>query len=386
MTVKFLDQLELEGKRVLVRVDYNVPLDGNGRISDDSRVRASLPTLQALLERRCQITLMSHLGRPDGAPDPAYSTRPLAACLCELLARPVNFVESIDDVSGPGEIRILENLRFDPGETKNDEAYARKLARHGEVYINDAFGAAHRAHASIAAICQLFKHKGAGLLMMKELHYLQDALRIPQRPFLAILGGSKISDKLKLIKNLVGRVDGLVIGGGMSYSFLKAKGVEVGNSLVEESFLEDARQLMADCQSRNITLSLPLDHVTGEAFKEDAQAAITLDQEIEPGTMGLDIGPETIHHYSALVRDAKTVVWNGPMGVFEWDAFATGTISIAEAMAETEALTIVGGGDSVAAINAAGVAADISHISTGGGASLELLGGQSLPGVVALES
>ncbi len=386
MTVKSLDQLSLNNKRVLVRVDYNVPLDDAGAITNDARIKASLPTLEKLTAAGCRITLMSHLGRPKGKVDPQFSMKPVAAHLGKLLGKEVALVEDFSDGGNHGEIQILENLRFSPGETSNDPQFAAELARYGDVYINDAFGAAHRAHASIHAVASHFQEKGAGLLMMKELHYLKDALKSPERPFLAILGGSKISDKLKLIGNLLGKVNQLMIGGGMSYTFLKARGLQVGNSLVEEDFLDQARQLMQTCEEKGVELLLPLDHVAAEKFAEDARAIITLDQEIPEGNMGLDIGPETINLYTSAVKAARTIVWNGPMGVFEWEPFSTGTISVAEAMAESTGLTVIGGGDSVAAAHQAGVQDQMTHISTGGGASLELLGGNVLPGVEALES
>ncbi len=386
MTVKPLDQLDLNKKTVLLRVDYNVPQDEEGRITDDARMRASLPTLEHLLERGCRVRLMSHLGRPKEAYDPRYSLAPVAKHLSGLIGQNVGLLSEPTATPGKGRVQLLENLRFWPGETANDREFAADLARLGEVYVNDAFGAAHRAHASIAAVCEFFEQKGAGKLLMKEIHYLEESLKNPQRPFLAILGGSKVSDKLKLIKNLLNKVDQLMIGGAMSYTFLKAKGVPVGNSRVEDDFLEEARSLISACERKGIDLLLPLDHLTAATFAEDAQALITLDEDIDKDQMGLDIGPETIHLYTSTVLEAKTVVWNGPMGVFEWEPFSTGTISVAEAMAETGALTIVGGGDSVAAIHQAGVEDKITHISTGGGASLELLGGNRLPGIAALES
>jgi len=385
MAVKSLDELNLDGRRVLVRVDYNVPVK-DGQVTDDTRIQASLPTLEKLMARGCKITLMSHLGRPKGEYKAEFSMKPVAAHLGQLLGRDVALVENFADGGQHADVQLLENLRFSPGETKNDEAFARDLARYGDVYVNDAFGAAHRAHASIDAVCRFFDEKGAGLLLMKELHYLAGALEKPERPFLSILGGSKISDKLKLIENLLGKVDQLAIGGAMSYTFLKAQGIAVGKSMVEEDFLDEAKRLLGLAEDKGVTLALPLDHLAAAEFKEDADAEITLDQNIDDGMMGLDIGPETINLYTGLIKEAKTIVWNGPMGVFEWEAFSTGTISVAEALAEVEALTIVGGGDSVAAVNKAGVADRITHISTGGGASLELLGGHKLPGVTALES
>ena len=385
MAVKSLDQLDLKNKRVLVRVDYNVPMK-DGLITDDSRIQASLPTLALLKENHCKMTLMSHLGRPKGQVKPEFSLKPVAEHLGKLLGQDVAFVADHGDGGQHGDIQVLENLRFSPGETGNDPEFAKKLAAYGDVYINDAFGAAHRAHASTAAVAELFSEKGAGLLMMKELHYLSEALKEPARPFISILGGSKISDKLRLIRNLLNKVDKLLIGGGMSYTFLKAQGIGVGKSLVEEDFLDEARELLKECEAKNVQMLLPVDHLSADAFKEDAKTIITLDQEIDPDYMGLDIGPESINLYNEAIRDAKTIVWNGPMGVFEWEPFSTGTISVAEALAASEGMTVIGGGDSVAAINKAGVQESMTHISTGGGASLELLGGNALPGIVALES
>lgn len=384
MAVKSLEQLPVEGKRVLLRVDYNVPIKA-GTITDDSRIQASLPTLRFLMEHGCKITLMSHMGRPKGQVDAAFSLRPIAEHLSKLINKPVHLVEDFADGKQHGDVQMLENLRFSPGETANDPEFAKLLAAYGDVYINDAFGAAHRAHASIAAVTAHFTHKGAGYLLNKEIHYLSESLKNPERPFLAILGGSKISDKLQLVDNLLTKVDMLMIGGGMSYTFLKARGAEIGKSLVENDFLEQAKALDAKCKEKGIELLLPLDHVTASEFKEDADALITLNEDIDADKMGLDIGPETINLYNEKIRSARTIVWNGPMGVFEWEAFSTGTISVAEALAESDGTTIIGGGDSVAAIKIAGVSDHVTHISTGGGASLELLGGHELPGIAALE-
>ncbi|CAM2066474.1 Phosphoglycerate kinase [Sulfidibacter corallicola] len=386
MAVKSLDQLDLANKRVLVRVDFNVPMDKNQQITDDSRIRAALPTIRYLLEQGCEITLMSHLGRPKGQVKPEFSLKPVAAHLGELLETEVALVTDFADGGRHGKVQLLENLRFSPGETKNDADFAKTLAQYGDVYINDAFGAAHRAHASIAAVAEHFEEKGAGYLLAKELHYLKEALKNPERPFVSILGGSKISDKLRLIENLIDKVDTLIIGGGMSYTFLEAQGIGIGRSLVEKDFVEEAKRLLELCERKGVQMLLPLDHLAARDFKEDADAEITHDQTIAEGLMGLDIGPETINLYNTQVAAAKTIVWNGPMGVFEWETFATGTISVAEAMAENPGMTIIGGGDSVAAVNKAGVQDQMTHISTGGGASLELLGGHDLPGVTALEA
>lgn len=384
MIVKTMDQLALQQKRVLLRVDYNVPMK-EGQISDDSRIRASLPTIEMLLKHECKITLMTHLGRPKGEGFEAqYSTAPVAQRLSELLGAEVALVSDLEDNHEPRPLQMLENLRFNAGETKNEPAFAAKLARFGEVYINDAFGAAHRAHASTAAICEHYKQRSAGKLLARELHYLQAALKNPQRPFAAILGGSKISDKLRLIENLIEKVDMLLIGGGMSYTFLKARGLDIGNSLVENDFLEHARKLMQASQERKVELVLPLDHLVAETFEAEAQ--ITQDEVIPEGSMGLDLGPETINLFTTKIKQAKTIVWNGPMGVFEWEAYSIGTVSVAEALAEVDGLTLIGGGDSVAAAALAEVTEQITHISTGGGAFLELLAGRTLAGITALES
>lgn len=386
MTVKSLEDLQLSNRRVLMRVDFNVPLNDEGNITDDSRIRAALPTIHAVIKAGSQLTLMSHCGRPKGKKNPTYSLKPVAKHLSKLLDQDIPLVDDLDHPAQHASVQLLENLRFDPGETANDPAFAAKLAAFGDVYINDAFGTAHRAHASTHGVTKHFEEKGAGLLMIKELHYLRESLREPQRPFLAILGGSKISDKLKIIKALLNKVDQLIIGGGMSFTFLKAQDINIGNSLLEEDFIGEAREIMATCKAKGIDLMLPLDHVTGATISEDADPGITIDQAIDEGLMGLDIGPETIQLYTQAINKAKTVVWNGPMGVFELNPFSTGTISVAEAMAENDNLTIIGGGDSVAAVHMAQVADRVTHISTGGGASLELLAGHELPGIEALET
>lgn len=379
-----MEDLRLQGRCVLVRVDYNVPVQGES-ITDDSRITASLPTIRYLQERGCGITLMSHFGRPK-ARETSESLARVARHLSTLLGQPVPLVELGAKRPAPGTLQLLENLRFETGETSNDEALAARLASLGDVYINDAFGAAHRAHASIDAVTRHFPERGAGFLLQREVHFLRDALEKPERPFIAVLGGSKVSDKLLLIRNLLNKVDQLLIGGAMSYTFMAAAGVPVGNSRVEKDLLPEATSLLERCRSQGPELLLPIDHMTAKEFRPDAPATITLDRDIPADQMGLDIGPETIQEFGARIRKARTIVWNGPMGVFEWEAFSTGTLSVAETVAASSALTIIGGGDSVAAIQQANLADRIGHISTGGGAALELLAGLSLPGIAALET
>jgi phosphoglycerate kinase len=369
------------------------PIKG-GVIGDDTRIRSSLPTIQYALDAGAsRLVLASHLGRPQGKPNAEMSLRPVAERLAKLLGRPVAFAE---DCIGPkaeqavaaapeGGVVMLENLRFHPEEEKNDAAFAKSLAALADVYVNDAFGAAHRAHASVEAIVKLVPAAGAGLLMEKELRYLGHVLEEPERPFVAVLGGAKVSDKIGVIENLIPRVDTLLIGGAMAYTFFKGLGKPVGKSLVEDERVEEARRLITHAGDRHVDLVLPVDHVV--AAKLEAGAAtetLSVDSPAIGERMGLDIGPETAKAYADALRDAKTVVWNGPMGVFEIDAFAQGTIAVAQAVAGVNGMTVVGGGDSIAAIHKAGVADRITHISTGGGASLEFLGGETLPGVAAL--
>ena len=386
-----IEEVELRDKRVFVRVDFNVPIK-NGAITDDTRIRASLPTIQYALEHGAKsVILASHLGRPKGKPNPEYSLRPVAKRLEELLKRPVTFVEAYKDAPVPSAVEggdgvvLLENLRFHPEEEKNDPAFAAQLARLADVYINDAFGSAHRAHASTEGIVRHVKESAAGLLMSKEVEYLGRVLEHPDRPFVAILGGAKVSDKLEVIQNLVTRVDALLIGGAMAYTFFKARGWAVGKSLVEDDLLGAAREIEKAAKGRGLTFELPVDHVVATKIEAGAHVEVLAADDQRIGDrMGLDIGPKTIARYREILSSAKTVTWNGPMGVFEVDDFSRGTIEIARAVANVRGTTVIGGGDSIAAVAKAGVADRITHISTGGGASLEFLGGRTLPGVAAL--
>ena len=382
-----ITDLDLRGKRVFIRVDFNVPIK-NGTISDDTRIRASLPTIQYALDHGAKsVILASHLGRPKGKPNPEYSLRPVAKRLEELLGRPVAFEEHYAEAgsSRNDAVVLLENLRYHPEEEKNDAGFAGQLAGLADVYINDAFGSAHRAHASTEGIVRHVKQSAAGLLMAKEVEHLGRVLEHPERPFVAILGGAKVSDKLEVIQNLLPRVDALLIGGAMAYTFFKARGLPVGKSLVEEDLLDAAREIEKTAKERGLRFELPVDHVVAPKLEAGSPSEVlNVDDAAIGDRMGLDIGPKTIAKYRDVLRTAKTVSWNGPMGVFEIDAFARGTIEVARAVADVHGTTVIGGGDSIAAVAKAGVTDRITHISTGGGASLEFLGGRKLPGVVAL--
>jgi len=388
MNKKTIRDIDVKKKKVFVRVDFNVPIK-DGKVTDDTRIRASLPTLQYLLDKGAALILASHLGRPKSGPDPKYSLAPVAARLSELLGRPVKLVpdcigtvaEEAAAVITPGEVILLENVRFHPEEEKNDPTFAKKLSVLADIYVNDAFGSAHRAHASTEGVAHHLPAV-AGFLMEKEIEYLGQAVENPRHPYIAILGGAKISDKIGVIENLLQKADRVLIGGGMANTFLKAQGLALGDSLVEESSLETARALMAKAGAK---LLLPVDAVLGDRFDDGAQKqVINVKDGVPAGWRILDIGPLTVAAYAETLKGAALVVWNGPMGVFEFPNFAHGTSGVARAVAECGATTVVGGGDSVAAIEQAGLADRMTHISTGGGASLEMLEGRTLPGLAAL--
>jgi phosphoglycerate kinase len=393
MTKYSIKDLDLRGKRVFIRVDFNVPIK-NGTITDDTRITSTLPTIRYALEQGATVVLASHLGRPKGKPTPEFSLKPVADRLSQLLKREAVFASecigepaksAIAAAQKGSKVVLLENLRFHAEEEKNDPAFAEALSQLADVYVDDAFGAAHRAHASVAGMVSHFKSAGAGLLMEKELRYLGMALGDPERPFVAVIGGAKVSDKIEVIESMLGRVDRLLIGGAMAYTFFKALGMPVGKSLVEADKQDAARSIIAHAKARGIVLQLPVDHVVADKIDASAKTEVLKVGDAAIGDrMGLDIGPESARLYAGLLADAKTVVWNGPMGVFEVVPFAKGTLAVANAVAAVKGTTIIGGGDSVAAINAAGVADKMTHISTGGGASLEFLGGAELPGVAAL--
>ncbi|MCO5243436.1 MAG: phosphoglycerate kinase [Anaerolineae bacterium] len=395
MNKKTLHDINVEGKRVFVRVDFNVPLDENQQITDDTRIQAALPTIQHLLDEGAAVVLASHLGRPKGGRDPRFSLEPVANRLQELLDSNMVFMafdcvgEAVNDMKTemkPGQVLVLENLRFHDAEKKGDHAFAVQLAHWMDVYVDDAFGTAHRADASVAGVPAVMRSHGrpsvAGFLMEKEIQFLGGAVENPERPFVAILGGAKVSDKIGVIQNLLTKVDSLLIGGGMANTFFKAQGYEMGDSLVEESSVDTARELLAQGSDK---LVLPVDVVVANTFGADAPSKVVGADEVEPGWRVLDIGPATVAHFANRLAAAKTVVWNGPMGVFEFPAFAKGTFAVADILAGLDAITIIGGGDSAAAVHQSGLADKMSHISTGGGASLEYLEGKELPGVAALD-
>mgnify|MGYP001278539323 FL=1 len=384
--------IEFKGKRVFCRVDFNVPFDDKGQITDDTRIKATLPTVRHIINNGGKLILASHLGRPKNGPETKFSLAPVAPCLAQYIGRPVKMAP---DCIGPdvarminqmkeGDILLLENVRFHAGETKNDAEFAKALAENADVYVNNAFGTAHRAHASTEGVTHYLQPAVGGFLLEKEIKYLGQALAYPDHPFVAIVGGAKVSDKIAVIENMLSKVDTLVIGGGMAYTFLKAKGRPVGKSLVEEDRIELAKRLLQQAEEAGVSLLLPQDHVVAAEFSPDAEHKICSDADFPADWMALDIGPATIATYTGVLRNARMVIWNGPMGVFEFDAFARGTMAMAEVLAVSPARSIIGGGDSVAAVIKAGVESKMTHISTGGGASLEFLEGKVLPGVAAL--
>jgi len=392
MNKKSVMDVEVRGKRVLVRADFNVPLDEQGQITDDTRIRASLPTLEYLVKEGARVVLASHLGRPKGKVNPKYSLAPVAKRLSELLGQEVPLVgDCVGNVAlaavsklQDGQVLLLENVRFHVEEEKNDPTFARELAKLAELFVNDAFGTAHRAHASTEGVTRYIP-AFAGLLMQKEVEFMGNALERPERPFVAIIGGAKVSDKIGVIENLLEKVDALIIGGGMANTFLKAQGFKVGKSLLEEEKVELAKQLIEKAKAKGVELELPIDVVVAKAFEADAPHRTVSVSEIQEDEMALDIGSASAERFASRISTARTVIWNGPMGVFEMDAFAKGTERVAQAVASCGGITIVGGGDSVAAVEKMGVADKMTHISTGGGASLEFLEGKVLPGVAALQ-
>lgn len=390
---KSLKDLDFTGKKVLVRCDFNVPMDGNGKITDDIRITSSLPTINYLIEKDAKIILMSHLGRPKGEANKKYSLKAVADRLTELLNKEVIFAEDDNVVSSAvkrqidamedGDVLLLENTRFRKEEEENEENFAKDLAALGDLYVNDAFGTSHRAHASNVGV-STYLPSAVGFLVEKEISVMGKALESPERPFVAILGGAKVSDKIGVIENLINKVDTIIVGGGMAYTFLKAQGHEIGKSLLEEDKIELAKELLQKAKDNNVKLMLPVDVVAAREFKNDTEFKTVKIDNIPEDMMGLDIGDESIKLFSNLIKEAKTVIWNGPMGVFEMENFARGTDAIAKAMAESEGITIVGGGDSASAVEKSGYAEKMTHISTGGGASLEFLEGKILPGIEAI--
>ena len=393
LKIRRLQDLDVKGQRVLVRVDYNVPMK-DGKVTDSTRIRETLPTLEYLLAKDAKVVLIAHLGRPKGKPEPKYSLAPVVEVLSKLLKKPVAFAsdcvgpEAAKVVAAlkPGAVALLENLRFHAEEEKNAPAFAQALAKHGDVFVQEAFGAIHRAHASTSGVCR-YLPGGIGFLVQKELEFLDRAVNNPARPFLAIIGGAKVSDKLGVLDKLLDKVDGLLIGGGMAYTFLSGQNVSIGKSLLEADKVADANQIVSKAYAKKINCLLPADHVTAREIKPDAQTVVTESMAIPQDMIGVDIGPHTIELFTEQIQKAKTIFWNGPMGIFEIEPFAQGTLAVAKALAQATkngATTIVGGGDSLAALAKAGVSAQVSHCSTGGGASLELLEGKVLPGLAAL--
>jgi phosphoglycerate kinase len=391
--MKNLEDVQLAGKTVFLRADFNVPLDDKGEIRDDTRIRATLPTINYLLAQKAKLVIASHLGRPKGKFDPKMSLKPVCKRLADLIHRNVILAPGVigDEVEGlkkglrEGQVLLLENVRFQPEETANDAGFAQKLAQGIDCYVNDAFGSCHRAHASVVAITQFVKEKAAGYLLKKEVEYLSQAVHAPQKPYVAILGGAKVSDKIPVIENLLNKADHILIGGAMAYTFFKAQGFEVGKSLVEEDKKDLALAILRKAQAAKVDFVLPSDHLLATSMDKEAATEIVASFPFPPDRLAVDIGPQTVQKYSVIISKAKMIIWNGPMGVFEIDKFAAGTMKIAAAVAASKAITIIGGGDSIAAVEKAGVSNKIAHISTGGGATLEYLAYGTLPGIEALD-
>lgn len=393
MSVKYIDQIDIKEKRVMIRVDYNVPYDRDMNITDDTRIKATLPTIEYCIQNNSRIILISHLGRPKGQIKPSLSLAPVARRLEQLLDKTVSFIDtplgdetiSLTRKLKSGDIVLFENIRFYPGEEKNDRTLGELLSRHADVYINDAFAAAHRGHSSNFAVTEFISAVAAGFLLKDEIEFSQKTIESAQKPFGAIIGGAKVSSKLDALNNIIKKVDFLIIGGGMAFTFLKAQGYSIGKSLLEEELIDSAREIIKKARENNIDIFLPLDIVGSEEFDNDSPVEIYPVEKIPENIIGLDIGPETIKLFKNKITSAKTIIWNGPMGAFEMSSFANGTNEIARTLAESECFSIVGGGDSVTAINQAGVSDKIGYISTGGGAFLELLEGKILPGIAALD-
>lgn len=391
MVLNTVKEADLKGKRVVIRVDFNVPVK-NGVVTDATRIKAALPTINYLIDNGASVVVMSHFGRPKGQKNPDFSMAPIAKEFSALLGKPVKLASDVigEEVEAEvkalqaGEVLLLENVRFYKEEEKNDEAYAKALASYGDIYVNDAFGTAHRAHASTEGVSH-YLPSYAGFLIEKEVKYMAPLLENPEHPFVAIIGGSKVSSKITVLESLVKTCDTIVIGGGMAYTFAKVLGHSVGTSLVEDDYIETAKKFLEAAKAKGVNVILPVDHIAADKFAEDAEPVLIDGEDIPENLMGLDIGPKTVELIKAALKTAKSVVWNGPMGVFEFASFAKGTEAVAKALAESDAISVVGGGDSVAAINKFGLAASISHVSTGGGASLEFLEGKTLPGIKALE-
>ncbi len=394
MAIKYLDDLKLDGKQVLIRADFNVPYDKSMKITDDTRIRATLPTINYCLDKGCSIILLSHLGRPKGQVVPEMSLKPVADKLSEILGKEVQFTDKeigdeakkVTDALKPGEIALLENIRFYPEETKNGDELGKTLASLADVYINDAFATAHRAHASNHAVTKYMDVCAAGFLLENEIEYFKKALVKPERPVGAVIGGAKVSTKLDALNNIINNVDFIAIGGGMAFTFMKAEGLEVGKSLLEEELIDIAGDILQNASEKGVEILLPLDIVIAGEFDNDSPKSVVKADSIPPDKIGLDIGPETIKLFNEKIKNSKTIIWNGPMGAFEMDNFADGTRQVGKTIAESDVLSIVGGGDSVTAVNQFGIADDMSYISTGGGAFLELLEGKKLPALEALEN